>query len=497
MADIPVATGSLPDGTSFQFFLDGVATYKQNERLIAKMDALVKRFKAEEHDISHSNKVREEETDLIEQGNKKTEEYHDALTDLRKETLNIHLATELLRGNFKALMYASSDTSNKLIALGAVSSGLMGMVGALTGYSDKMGLAMQRGVSGGVMDFAVAAKTSGLSLSDFTKALEESGGAFNKLGSNATDGAANFSQLINSVRSATASVGNLGLSNEQMAVFTAQQLKISVAQGMKGRQAQDFVIKNSRELGKELDDLASRTGKSVLEMAQAATKLAQDPIVASFVNSAKSMAPEVAAAVQKIAANYTALFGEAGAKIAEDAVKSAFGGLPFSITKTGQSLLLAGSAIYEEVQRQANMAKMGMDVTEADRERLNALVLQEVDARGVHAANLDGMRRAVNGLDVIPAYVLTDGYAIEGLGLPNLAVWKGDQVVVSISAASVIAKVTRDRIMRQMDTEFPLYGFAGHKGYITAAHTQALNEHGPCAQHRQSFSNVAALIHKQ
>jgi ribonuclease HII len=122
---------------------------------------------------------------------------------------------------------------------------------------------------------------------------------------------------------------------------------------------------------------------------------------------------------------------------------------------------------------------------------------EEVDARGVHAANLDGMRRAVNGLDITPAYVLTDGYAIEGLGFPNLAVWKGDQVVVSISAASVVAKVTRDRIMRQMDTEFPLYGFAAHKGYITAAHTQALNDHGPCAQHRQSFSNVAALIHKQ
>ncbi|MCX6439331.1 MAG: ribonuclease HII [Actinobacteria bacterium] len=122
---------------------------------------------------------------------------------------------------------------------------------------------------------------------------------------------------------------------------------------------------------------------------------------------------------------------------------------------------------------------------------------QEVDARGVHAANLDGMRRAVNGLDIAPAYVLTDGYAIEGLGFPNLAVWKGDQVVVSISAASVVAKVTRDRIMRQMDREFPLYGFGGHKGYITAAHAQALTEHGPCAQHRQSFSNVAALIHKQ
>ena len=120
----------------------------------------------------------------------------------------------------------------------------------------------------------------------------------------------------------------------------------------------------------------------------------------------------------------------------------------------------------------------------------------EVDSRGVHAANLDGMRRAVQGLSVEPAYVLTDGYAIEGLGVPNLAVWKGDQVVVSISAASVIAKVTRDRIMREMDLEFPQYGFAGHKGYITAAHTKALNEHGPCAQHRLSFANVAALIHK-
>jgi ribonuclease HII len=120
----------------------------------------------------------------------------------------------------------------------------------------------------------------------------------------------------------------------------------------------------------------------------------------------------------------------------------------------------------------------------------------EVDSRGVHAANLDGMRRAVQGLAIEPAYVLTDGYAIEGLGLPNLAVWKGDQVVVSISAASVIAKVTRDRIMREMDCEFPQYGFAGHKGYITAAHTKALNEHGPCVQHRRSFANVAALIHK-
>ena len=121
---------------------------------------------------------------------------------------------------------------------------------------------------------------------------------------------------------------------------------------------------------------------------------------------------------------------------------------------------------------------------------------EEVDSRGVHAANLDGMRRAVLGLNIEPAYVLTDGYAIEGLGVPNLAVWKGDQVVVSISAASIIAKVTRDRIMRELDLEFPEYGFAGHKGYITAGHTQALENHGPTPHHRTSFSNIAALIHK-
>ena len=119
---------------------------------------------------------------------------------------------------------------------------------------------------------------------------------------------------------------------------------------------------------------------------------------------------------------------------------------------------------------------------------------EEIDARGVHAANLDGMRRAVQGLDVTPAYVLTDGYAIEGLALPNLAVWKGDQVVTCISAASIIAKVTRDRIMREMDLTYPEYGFISHKGYITKIHTEALQKYGVTPIHRRSFSNIAALL---
>ena len=119
---------------------------------------------------------------------------------------------------------------------------------------------------------------------------------------------------------------------------------------------------------------------------------------------------------------------------------------------------------------------------------------EEVDARGVHAANLDGMRRAVQGLEIAPAYVLTDGYAIEGLALPSLAVWKGDQVVTCISAASIIAKVTRDRIMRELDQIYPEYGFKSHKGYITKAHTEALEKHGVSAVHRKSYSNIAALL---
>lgn len=119
---------------------------------------------------------------------------------------------------------------------------------------------------------------------------------------------------------------------------------------------------------------------------------------------------------------------------------------------------------------------------------------KEIDSRGVHAANLDGMRRAVQGLDVTPAYVLTDGYAIEGLALPNLAVWKGDQVVTCISAASIIAKVTRDRIMRELDQIYPEYGLKSHKGYITKSHTDALKKYGVTPIHRRTFSNIAALL---
>ncbi len=114
----------------------------------------------------------------------------------------------------------------------------------------------------------------------------------------------------------------------------------------------------------------------------------------------------------------------------------------------------------------------------------------EVDRIGLHVANLQGMRRAVAQLAIRPSYVLTDGFPVAGIGAPGLAVWKGDQVAACIAAASVLAKVTRDRIMVEMSDEFPAYGFAGHKGYITRQHQDALAVHGPCTQHRRSFVNV-------
>ena len=172
-------------------------------------------------------------------------------------------------------------------------------------------------------------------------------------------------------------------------------------------------------------------------------------------------------------------------------------------------LVIASVILHDPFAENLSAVRDSKDVSEKERENLYELLVEkaaaistiivpptEVDARGVHAANLDGMRRAVQGLEITPAYVLTDGYAIDGLGIANLAVWKGDQVAHCISAASIIAKVTRDRIMRELDQEFPQYGFAKHKGYITAAHTKALNAHGPCIEHRRSFSNIAALINK-
>ena len=142
-------------------------------------------------------------------------------------------------------------------------------------------------------------------------------------------------------------------------------------------------------------------------------------------------------------------------------------------------------------------------LTPAARERCYSLVVRravawsvvaiesgECDELGMHAANVEALRRALARLETRPRYVLTDGFPVDGLEVPGLAVWKGDRVAGCIAAASVIAKVTRDRIMVRMHDDFPEYDFAVHKGYVTKEHQQALDERGPCPQHRRRFVNV-------
>jgi ribonuclease HII len=114
----------------------------------------------------------------------------------------------------------------------------------------------------------------------------------------------------------------------------------------------------------------------------------------------------------------------------------------------------------------------------------------DCDRLGMHVANVEALRRAIALLEVRPAYVLTDGFPVDGLEVPGLAVWKGDRVAGCIAAASVVAKVTRDRLMAQLHDEYPVYDFATHKGYITAEHSAALEAHGPCPVHRRRFVNV-------
>jgi ribonuclease HII len=114
----------------------------------------------------------------------------------------------------------------------------------------------------------------------------------------------------------------------------------------------------------------------------------------------------------------------------------------------------------------------------------------EVDERGLHVCNIAGMRRALSALRPAPTYALTDGFPVRGLGVPATAVWKGDVVVACIAAASILAKVTRDRMMVELHERWPEYEFARHKGYVTPEHALALERHGPCPEHRASYVNV-------
>jgi ribonuclease HII len=170
-------------------------------------------------------------------------------------------------------------------------------------------------------------------------------------------------------------------------------------------------------------------------------------------------------------------------------------------------LVVAAVILKDPFSKELSHVKDSKELTEAKREQLFEIIIEncidyniveitpdEIDQLGLHKCNIEGMRRAVMGLKTSAEYVLTDGYPIPGLTIPNLSVWKGDKVAISISAASILAKVYRDRIMIELDKKYPNYGLASHKGYITALHTDAIKKYGVLPIHRKSFANISAIL---
>ncbi|MDQ1702811.1 MAG: ribonuclease [Frankiaceae bacterium] len=155
--------------------------------------------------------------------------------------------------------------------------------------------------------------------------------------------------------------------------------------------------------------------------------------------------------------------------------------------KRGQVPGLADSKLLTPLARERAYAEI---VDRAVTWHAVVISTAEVDRLGLHVANVLALRSAVAHLNVDPSYVLLDGFPVPGLQAPSLAVWKGDRVAACVAAASVIAKVTRDRLMVELHERFPEYDFATHKGYITPEHSAALERHGPCVEHRQRFVNV-------
>jgi ribonuclease HII len=166
--------------------------------------------------------------------------------------------------------------------------------------------------------------------------------------------------------------------------------------------------------------------------------------------------------------------------------------------------LVAAAAILDDTKsRQIEGLKDSKLLTALQRERLYEEITrkavawavvcvepEECDDLGMHVANVMALRMALHRLEVAPTYVLTDGFPVDGLGVPGLAVWKGDRVSACVAAASIIAKVTRDRIMCELDETYPEYAFKIHKGYCTPLHQEKLDAYGPTATHRMRFVNV-------
>lgn len=123
-----------------------------------------------------------------------------------------------------------------------------------------------------------------------------------------------------------------------------------------------------------------------------------------------------------------------------------------------------------------------------------AIEAEEIDEKGLQPSNIGGMRRAITALTVKPDYIITDGYQVEGLEIPAIAMWRGDNLSETVGAASILAKNYRDEVMITWGERYPEYGFAKHKGYGSAEHVAALEKFGVLPIHRKSFAPIARLL---
>lgn len=185
-------------------------------------------------------------------------------------------------------------------------------------------------------------------------------------------------------------------------------------------------------------------------------------------------------------------------------------GLMAGVDEAGRGPLagpvVAAAVILDDLRPIRGLAD-SKTLTALQRERLHDQILakalccsiaqasvEEIDSLNILQATMLAMRRAVEGLRLKPVKVLVDGNRLPRLDVLAEAIVKGDARVKAISAASILAKVHRDRLCTQLHDEFPNYGFAGHKGYGTREHLEALQRHGACVHHRRSFSPVAAAL---
>jgi ribonuclease HII len=149
---------------------------------------------------------------------------------------------------------------------------------------------------------------------------------------------------------------------------------------------------------------------------------------------------------------------------------------------------IADSKVLTRLQRDRAYARI---VADAAAWSVCKVTPARIDLRGLHRSNIWLLRRAIRELPIAPDYVLTDGFPVRRLGTPALAMKKGDAVAACVAAASIVAKVTRDRMMERYARRFRAYGFERNRGYGTREHWDALDRVGPCPIHRLSFRGVA------